>query len=107
MVADQVFHAAAVLGEPLEGWRTMDLLALPGRMEVDGVDRGGEVGADLLGGPMQALAWLAGSAEAAAFGGLKAGQAVMLGSVVPPVWLDGPARIRVSFGAGVAEVELV
>ena len=107
MVADQVFHAAAVLGEPLEGWRDLDLLALPGRLTVDGVDHGGGVGADLLGGPMQALAWLAGSAEAAAFGGLQAGQLVMLGSVIPPVWLDGPARVRVSFGAGVAEVELV
>ncbi len=46
---------------------------------------------------MLALAWLAGSAEAAAFGGLRAGQIVMLGSVCPPVWLDGPAEVEVRF----------
>lgn len=97
VVADSVFHAAAVLGTPEPGWRDLDLEALPGRILVDGVERGAGTGADLLGGPMQALAWLAASAEAAAFGGLQAGQVVMLGSVALPVWLDGPGRIEVQF----------
>ena len=97
IVADCVFHAAAVLGTPDAGWRNLDLEALPGRILVDGVERGAGTGADLLGGPMQALAWLAASAEAAAFGGLQAGQVVMLGSVALPVWLDGPGRIEVLF----------
>ncbi len=97
VVADSVFHAAAVLGMPDPGWRNLDLEALPGRILVDGVERGAGTGADLLGGPMQALAWLAASAEAAAFGGLQAGQVVMLGSVALPVWLDGPGRIEVLF----------
>ena len=34
---------------------------------------------------------------AEAFGGLKAGQVVMLGSVTPPVWLTGPATVTVEF----------
>jgi 2-keto-4-pentenoate hydratase len=55
------------------------------------------VTSDLLGHPLNGLAWLAGSAEAAAFGGLKAGQVIMLGSVTPPVWLTGPASVTVSF----------
>ena len=97
IVADCVFHAAAVLGVPDPAWRNLDLEALPGRILVDGVERGAGTGADLLGGPMQALAWLAASAEAAAFGGLQAGQVVMLGSVALPVWLDGPGRIEVLF----------
>ena len=97
LVADGVFHAAAILGMPYEGWRTLDLPALLGDVLVDGVSRGTGSGAALLGGPMQALAWLAGSAEAAAFGGLHAGQVVMLGSVTLPVWLDGPATIEVRF----------
>ena len=97
LIADQVLHAAAVLGEPFAGWRDLDLLTLPGRIMVDGAVRGEGVGGDLLGDPMRALAWLAGSAEAAAFGGLRAGQVVMLGSVAPPVWLDGPARVEVRF----------
>ena len=59
--------------------------------------RGEGFGRDLLGGPFDALAWLAGSAEVAAFGGLRAGQIVMLGSVCTPVWLDEPGRIESSF----------
>jgi 2-keto-4-pentenoate hydratase len=97
LVADQVFHAAAVLGEPFPGWRDLDLCALPGRLTVDGDERGAGRGGDLLGDPMAALAWLAASDEAAAFGGLRAGQVVMLGSVTPPIWLDGPATIEVRF----------
>lgn len=108
MVADQVFHAAAVLGQPYEAWRELDLLAIHGTLTVDGVARSEGFGRDLLGGPFEALAWLAQSAEAAAFGGLRAGQVVMLGSVCPPVWLDGPARIEVSFPPlGTARVDLV
>ena len=99
LVADQVFHAGAVLGAPLADWRTLDLEAIGGEIEVDGVIVGRGRGADLLGHPMNALAWLAGSAEVAAFGGLRAGQIVMLGSVTPPIWLDGPAHVVVRFGS--------
>ena len=64
---------------------------------VDGHLRDEGVGADLMGHPLNCLAWLAGSSVAAAFGGLKAGQVVMLGSVTPPVWLTGPASVTVDF----------
>ena len=79
-----------------------------GRLSVDGAVRGEGHGRDLLGGPFDALAWLAGSAEAAAFGGLRAGQVVMLGSVCTPVWLDQPGRIEVVFdGMMPVRVDLV
>jgi 2-keto-4-pentenoate hydratase len=98
LIADQVYHAACVLGEPAaENWRTFDLLTLRGRLLVDGHQRDEGVGADLLGNPMNCLAWLASSSVAHAFGGLKAGQVVMLGSVTPPVWLAGPASVTVDF----------
>ncbi len=97
LVADGVYHAAAVLGTPTTGWQDLDLPGLPGTILVDGEVRGTGPGAALLGGPMQALAWLASSAEAAAYGGLRAGQVVMLGSVTLPVWLDGPGRVEVRF----------
>ncbi len=97
LVADQVFHAAAILGTPYPGWRDLDLCALAGSLHVDGEQRGAGCGGDLLGNPMAALAWLAASDEAAAFGGLRAGQVIMLGSVTPPIWLDGPARVEVRF----------
>ena len=97
LVADQVYHAEAVLGAPYPDWRGLDLRSLPGSLSVDGEERGAGTGADLLGDPIAALAWLAASEEAKAFGGLRAGQVVMLGSVCPPIWLDGPAEITVQF----------
>jgi len=98
LIADQVFHAAAVLGEPgIEDWRSLDIATLRGRLVVDGHVRDEGVGADLMGHPLNCLAWLAGSSVAAAFGGLKAGQVVLLGSVTPPVWLTGPASVTVDF----------
>ena len=63
-----------------------------------GVARGSGHGRDLLGHPFLALAWLAGSGAAREFGGLRAGQVVWLGSVTPPIWLDGPCGVEVEFG---------
>jgi 2-keto-4-pentenoate hydratase len=97
LIADQVYHAAAVLGDPPPDWRALDLRAIPGRISVDGNERANGRGADLLGHPLAALAWLAASEVARAFGGLRAGQVVMLGSVTPPIWLDGPCSVSVNF----------
>jgi 2-keto-4-pentenoate hydratase len=98
MIGDQVYHAAAILGEPaMVDWRGLDIAALRGQLVIDGQQRDEGVGADLMGHPFNCLAWLAGSPVAAAFGGLKAGQVVMLGSVTPPVWLTGPASVSVQF----------
>lgn len=98
LIADQVYHVAAVLGE--QGgvdWRTLDIGALSGRISIDGVERDAGLTSDLMGHPFECLACLASSPVAAAFGGLKAGQCIMLGSVTPPVWLDAPAVVRVEF----------
>ena len=97
LVADQVFHAGAVLGAPLADWSGLDLAALPGEMRVDSAVVGQGVGGDLLGHPWRVLAWLASSSVAAAFGGLRAGQVVMLGSVTLPIWLERPGVIEVRF----------
>ena len=105
LIADQIYHAAAVLGAAPDDWRALDLAAIEGRILVDGVVQAEGHGAELLGHPMEALAWLAGSEVAAAFGGLHAGQVVLLGSVTPPVWLDGPALVQVKF-AGLEDVWL-
>lgn len=98
LLADQMYHCAAVIGDRHDiDWRGLDIGALRGRISLaDGTTDEG-VTTDLLGHPLNGLAWLAGSAEAAAFGGLKAGQVVMLGSVTPPIWLTGPTEVTVSF----------
>lgn len=98
LIADQVYHVAAVLGS-LDGidWRALNTGALRGRILIDGVERDAGTTTDLMGHPFACLAWLASSPVAAAFGGLRSGQCVMLGSVTPPVWLDAPARVTVEF----------
>jgi 2-keto-4-pentenoate hydratase len=97
LIADQIFHAAAVIGAPDPDWRRLDLKAIEGTIRVNQAGRGEGTGEDLMGDPLAALAWLAASPLAAAFGGLRAGQVVMLGSVTPPVWLMGPAAVEVAF----------
>ena len=97
LIADQVFHAAAVIGAAEPEWRALDLRAIEGQILVNQAERGRGKGAELMGDPVAALAWLAASPLAAAFGGLKAGQVVMLGSVTPAIWLLGPASVEVSF----------
>ena len=98
LLADQMYHCAAVIGDRHDiDWRALDIGALRGRISLDDGTTDEGVTSDLLGHPLNGLAWLAGSAEAVAFGGLKAGQVVMLGSVTPPVWLTGPATVTVSF----------
>ena len=105
LIADQVFHASGVLGEALTDWRGLDLEGTRGEIFVDGESRGSGHGRDLLGGPLRALAWLAGSPAAEVFGGLRAGQVIWLGSVTPPIWLNGPCAVRVSF-AGLGDAGL-
>ena len=107
LIADQVFHASGVLGTPVADWRAHDLGAVRGEFRIGGKVVGSGYGRDLLGHPLAALAWLAGSGVAEVFGGLKAGQVVWLGSVTPPIWLDGvldgPGLVEADFaGLGMA-----
>ncbi|MFL1461268.1 2-keto-4-pentenoate hydratase [Roseococcus sp. DSY-14] len=97
LIADCVFHAAGVLGQAPPDWRELDLAAIRGELRVDGEVKGGGFGRDLLGHPLEALRWLATSPAAREFGGLRAGQVVWLGSVTPPIWLEGPCAVEVAF----------
>lgn len=97
LIADQLFHRAAIIGPPLADWTTLDPASLRGRITVDDAVRGEGVGAELMGNPLRGLAWLAASEVAAVFGGLREGQVVLLGSVTPPIWLDGPGVVEVAF----------
>ncbi len=97
LIADQVFHRAGVTGPAISAWQGIDLGAIRGEMFLGGKSAGHGHGRDLLGHPLNALAWLAGSGAARVFGGLKAGQLVWLGSVTPPFWLDGPTTVEARF----------
>jgi 2-keto-4-pentenoate hydratase len=98
LLADQMYHAAAVIGDQGRvDWRSLDIGALRGSISLSDGTQDAGVTSDLLDHPLNGLAWFAGSPVAAAFGGLKAGQVVMLGSVTPPIWLTAPAAVTVAF----------
>jgi len=86
LIADDFFGAGCVLGPPLEDWRTLDLASLGGAMRVNGREVGRGTGADILGHPLEALAWLAGHLTGRGEG-LRAGEIVLLGSLVRTEWL--------------------
>lgn len=88
-LADDFFGAGCVLAEASgTDWRGLDLAEVCGVMEINGVQVGHGVGADIINGhPLEALVWLA--AEFSARGEtLPAGHIVMLGSVVKTVWVQ-------------------
>jgi 2-keto-4-pentenoate hydratase len=93
LVADDFFAAACVLGKPVSRSSAPDLLKVTGRALVNGAEAGRGSGADVLGHPHQALAWLA-NHLAAEGKGLHAGQIVLTGSLVKTVWLSVGDRVR-------------
>jgi len=76
-----------VLGKPVARLRAPDLFKLAGRALINGSEAGRGTGADVLGHPHNALAWLA-NHLAAEGKGLHAGQIVLTGSLVKTVWLN-------------------
>lgn len=107
LIADDFFNAGVVLGVPVTDWRGLDLVAIEGAMTIDGDEAGRGTGADILGHPFNALAWLA-DHRAAVGTPLRAGEFVMLGSVVKTVWIEHAATVTARFeGLGEASVSFV
>ena len=95
LIADDFFNSGCVLGDPLRDWRKLDLGKLSGATYVNGVEVGRGTGALVMGNPLEALAWLANSRVKHGLAPLKAGEFVMLGSVVETKWLDAGDEVRV------------
>jgi len=82
MVAGNVWNAGVVLGAPVTDWRRLDLAAATARLTINGREIGTGKGGDVMGNPLNALAWLA-DKLASAGTPLKRGTIVMTGSMVP------------------------
>lgn len=108
LTADDFFHKACVIGEPVTGWRDLDLESSQGCLVRDGDPAETGVGSDVLGDPLNAVVWLA-NKLAERGEGLKAGQIVSTGSMTPVHWIDNlPARIDIRIdGVGTSAVALV
>lgn len=85
LIADDFFGAGCVLG-PRRRFDPRDLAAVGASMLVNGRTAGTGSGADILGEPLEALAWLA-RHRADRGDPLRAGELVLLGSVVQTQWI--------------------
>jgi len=81
LIADNCWNEGAVLGAPVEDWKAIDLAAVRGIATINGNKVGEGRGADVMGHPLDALAWLAD--HLASLGrGLLRGDVVITGSIV-------------------------
>ena len=103
-IALNISNAGAVLGPRLTDWRGEDLAASHGAMRVNGEVVGEGRGADVMGHPLEPLAWLANSlAERGE--SLRAGMIVLTGSFAPPFMLSAGDSASVSI-EGLGEAAL-
>jgi 2-keto-4-pentenoate hydratase len=87
MIADDFFQAASVVGPRVEAWRGLDLAEVTGRARIDGEVVATGTGRNVLGHPLEAVSWLA-NRLADRGRGLRTGQLVLTGTMVPCHWLD-------------------
>jgi 2-oxo-3-hexenedioate decarboxylase/2-keto-4-pentenoate hydratase len=105
LIADDFFDSGCVLGKPVRDWRGLDLTALRGRTVINGVEAGKGTGSLVMGHPLEALAWLANSRAKHGLGPIRAGEFVLLGSVVETKWLAAGDAARVEI-EGLGELSL-
>jgi 2-keto-4-pentenoate hydratase len=107
LVADDFFAAGIVLGAPVARSAIADLVTVEGRAVINGKEAGRGTGADVLGHPHNALAWLANHLASEGMG-LRAGEIVMTGSLVKTIWLQAGDAATMEFsGLGSVQVAFV
>jgi 2-oxo-3-hexenedioate decarboxylase/2-keto-4-pentenoate hydratase len=105
LVADDFFAAGWVFGEAVNRSKAPDLLTLQGRALINGREVARGTGADVLGHPHNALAWL-GNHLAASGKGLRAGEIVLTGSLVKTLWLATGDQVTMDLsGLGMVSAE--
>ena len=103
-IVTNINNGGAVLAEPVTDWRTIDLTAAPGKMIVNGEVIGEGVGTDIMGHPLEPVAWLANNL--AGLGkSLRAGETILTGSFAPPYMLDAGDSATISI-EGLGEAHL-
>lgn len=107
LAADDACAGWFLLGDCVGGeWRDMDLAAHPVSLYIDGREVVHGHGADVLGGPLTALAWLANSHGLLGCG-LEAGQIVTTGVCGKPAPVGPGDVVRAEFGSlGRAELRM-
>ena len=106
-VATNISNAGVVMGTPVADWRNIDLAAAYGSMTINGEKVGEGHGSDVLGHPLEPLAWLANKLAEQGLG-LSEGMVVITGSIVTPKFVKAGDEASVSIeGLGTAELKVV
>ena len=95
LAADDFYNAGCVLGDPVTNWRHLDLAGLTGRTWINGVEVASGISSLVMDHPLNALAWLANAHGEHGLPGIKAGEFVLLGSVVQTQWLNAGDKVRI------------
>lgn len=106
-VAANIFNAGVVLGAPVINWRELNLETAYGSMSINDEMVGDGYGSDVMGHPLEPLAWLANKLAEQGLG-LSAGMVIITGSIVPPkpVKPGDTASINIE-GLGGAELKVI
>ena len=105
-VAANIYNAGVVLGSPVTDWRAIDLVSAYGSMDINGEKVGDGHGSDVMGHPLEPLAWLANKLAEQGLG-LSAGMVIITGSIVSPKFLEAGDKASISIeGLGSAELNV-
>jgi 2-keto-4-pentenoate hydratase len=101
-----IANAGAVLGSPVTDWRGIDLAVSRGTMMINGEQVSEGQGANVMGHPLEALAWLA-NLKAGQGHALKAGMLILTGTLTSlmPLSSGDTATIAID-GLGEAHLTL-
>ena len=98
LIADDFFGAGCVLGDGPSNWQEMNLADVTGSMTINGELVGAGSGAAILDHPLSALAWLA-NLMARRGRSLRAGEFVLLGSLVETKWVERGDLVEIDLGS--------
>jgi len=98
LIADDFFGAGCVLGDDAQNWRELDLSDIEGSMTINGELVGSGKGSAILDQPLSALAWLA-NLMAQRGKSLRAGEFVLLGSLVETKWVERGDLVEIDLGS--------
>ena len=93
LIADNSWNEGAVLGAPVKDWRAIDLAAVRGVATINGIKVGEGRGADCMGHPLDALAWLA-DHLASVGRALLRDDVVITGSIITSKFVKAGDRVR-------------
>jgi len=81
LIADNTWNEGAVLGHPLADWRSLDLGKIHAAASINGAQVGEGVGAEAMGHPLDAVAWIADHLASRGHGLLRK-EVVITGSLI-------------------------